>query len=291
MNQQQWLEWRRDGIGSSDAPVIMGVSPWKTPYQLWNEKLNGDVTQFENAAMTRGKNLEEEARNYFVSKMNVLIEPKNVTHPSFSWVRASLDGIDSSNKVLLEIKCPGKEDHFIAMSNKIPEKYIPQLQHQLLVTGLEGMYYLSYDGSEGVIVEVERDDDYINKLFKEEKKFWDSILNFNPPSLTEKDYVEQGSDWIKIAEKRMELAGKIKSLEKEDDTLKEQLIELSNNQHAIGGSYKFTKIEQKGAIEYQKAFDAYLDKLKEKYPEIELPLLSFDKYRKKSFTKWRLSNI
>ena len=35
---EEWLDWRKKGIGSSDAPIIMGVSPWKTPFELWEEK-------------------------------------------------------------------------------------------------------------------------------------------------------------------------------------------------------------------------------------------------------------
>ena len=39
MNHDEWLEWRRQGIGSSDSASIMGTSPYTTPYQLWEEKL------------------------------------------------------------------------------------------------------------------------------------------------------------------------------------------------------------------------------------------------------------
>lgn len=34
----EWLMWRSQGIGASDAPVIMGVSPWSDPVSLWMEK-------------------------------------------------------------------------------------------------------------------------------------------------------------------------------------------------------------------------------------------------------------
>lgn len=34
----KWLETRNAGIGGSDASVIMGLNPYKSPYQLWLEK-------------------------------------------------------------------------------------------------------------------------------------------------------------------------------------------------------------------------------------------------------------
>lgn len=37
-NTQEWEKFRLQKIGASDAPIIMGVSPWKTPFQLWLEK-------------------------------------------------------------------------------------------------------------------------------------------------------------------------------------------------------------------------------------------------------------
>ena len=54
-------------------------------------------------------------------------------------MRASLDGI-SMDQEILEIKCPYKpnrldSDHQKTKEGKIPEKYWPQLQHQLEVFG------------------------------------------------------------------------------------------------------------------------------------------------------------
>lgn len=68
----------------------------------------------------------------------------------------------------MEIKCPGQADHDVAKSGKIPEKYIPHLQHQLAVTSLKLAYYFSFDGV-GVIVEVERNDSYIEQMIDLEK--------------------------------------------------------------------------------------------------------------------------
>ena len=41
-----WKEWRREGIGASDAPVIMGVSPYRKIGSLMREKILGEERLF-----------------------------------------------------------------------------------------------------------------------------------------------------------------------------------------------------------------------------------------------------
>src|SRR5689334_6309347 len=136
-NTSEWLEMRRNKIGASDAPVIMGVSPWKTPFQLWEEKLGIGKEKETTASMRRGIDMEEEARQKFEELTGHIVFPKVMFHPDYEYLMASLDGIDMDHKVAVEIKCPGREDHECAMDGVVPEKYKPQLQHQLEVTGLD----------------------------------------------------------------------------------------------------------------------------------------------------------
>ena len=40
LNQRsdEWLNWRSLGVTATDIPVILGLSPYKTVWQLWAEK-------------------------------------------------------------------------------------------------------------------------------------------------------------------------------------------------------------------------------------------------------------
>ena len=38
--EETWLEYRRKGIGGSDAAAILGVSPFATARDLYYDKLN-----------------------------------------------------------------------------------------------------------------------------------------------------------------------------------------------------------------------------------------------------------
>lgn len=277
---QQLREWRRLGIGGSDAPVIMGVSPWRTPYQLWEEKALGIDSDFDSSSMKRGRDLEEAARQEFEKRMNTLVAPERVIHPAKSWLRASLDGIDLNKKIMVEIKCPGKEDHAKALSKKVPEKYIPQCQHQMAVTDLDGMYYFSFDGKEGVIVEVPRDQKYIDEMLVKESEFWDKVQKKIAPELTERDFVSfaGNKEWEDLSNRLKIIRGQKKDLEKEDGEILEKMLSLSQGRNAQGLSISLRKSICEGHIDWKK--------IREEYPHIP-----FDSYRKSSFIKWTVRDI
>jgi putative phage-type endonuclease len=275
MNNEEWHQWRRQGIGSSDATTIMGASPWRTPYELWQEKVFGNSEQLDNSSMMRGRELEPVARTWFEQTMGVAVFPKNKIHPNKQWIRASLDGMDIDDRLLVEIKCPNKEDHFVAINKMIPEKYIPQVQHQLLVTGLDGMYYCSFDGQNGAIVEVARDNAYIEAMLNEEQKFWDMVLAKTPPPLTERDFVSMENDhqWKQISAGWLENKKILDEAENRDKHLKQLLIELSEEHNAEGHGMKISKSLCQGNIDYKQIMADY-------------PAIDWESYRKKPFTKW-----
>ena len=127
----EWLEMRKTKIGGSDAPIVMEESPWKTPYQLWQEKMGLVQQPPPTARMKRGLELEEQARHQLEQMTGLFLEPDVVFHNQHEYMIASLDGIDPTGKHIAEIKCCGSEDHAIALGGSIPQKYYPQLQHQL----------------------------------------------------------------------------------------------------------------------------------------------------------------
>src|SRR6185295_476253 len=135
---------RREFIGSSDASAIMGVSPWDTPLTLWETKVGLRPAKDLSFAMARGIELEQEARNYISEKTGIEFHPTRIFSQEYPWMMANLDGISVCEQYSVEIKCPGAADHACAIAGVVPEKYLPQLIHQMIVTGHKIMYYLSY---------------------------------------------------------------------------------------------------------------------------------------------------
>jgi len=292
MTHEQWLSWRRNGIGGSDAPGIMGDSSWATPYKIWEEKVLNPKKE-DNYAMGRGRALEPVARAEFERLMNVKVSTANVE--AKDWLRASLDGIDDNGKIMVEIKCPNKEDHAIASQYKmIPAKYYAQCQHQLAVTGLPGMYYFSFDGTEGSIVEVIRDDHYIDlKLLPTEKAFWDKVLSKEPPALIAKDFIDRSKnkEFMKAERRKLETKELLERAKEEDDKARETLIELADDHSAQGTLLKLTKYIAKGAIDYKQAITDYLDNMRSHYPDIPFKDIPTEPYRKDPFVKWVINDM
>jgi len=183
----QWLQWRREGIGASDAPIIMGLSPYKTPFQLWEEKTGRHVDTETPWAARMGNQKEPLVRAHYELLRGVECPPLLCVHPSWPIFRASLDGYDKERNVIIEIKCPGKAEHQGAKEGRVPEKYYPQCQHQLMVTGADRVDYVSHN-VDFAIVEVYPDRDYISSYIQKACAFWDLVQKDQPPPFVDKDY-------------------------------------------------------------------------------------------------------
>jgi putative phage-type endonuclease len=191
-NTKDWYAWRNKGLGASNLPAVMGESPWTTPFQLWAEMTGllprQERNSFAVAAMERGKLLEPAVRQWYTFKTGLVLEADvNCEHPVHEFLRASLDGWRDEDCIVREIKCPGKEDHAKALKGRVPSKYYPQVQAQLMVTGGVSAEYVSFDGADGVIVPVPRDEEYIKSLETAGVNFWHMVQTEQPPKPTARD--------------------------------------------------------------------------------------------------------
>jgi putative phage-type endonuclease len=281
MQQQtpEWLEMRRSKIGASDASAIMGISPWKSAYELWLDKMGLTETTYRSPAMQRGIDLEQEAREEFENLTTIKFFPKVLVNPDIPWQMASVDGISEDGKTIVEIKCAGKLDHAIALNNLVPEKYMPQLQHQMCVCNVDSMYYFSYLGQNenNAIVYVYRDDEYIEKLLEKEQEFWQCMQTFTPPPLTERDYTKRTDlEWKNTAYEWQTVQKSLREYEKRESELRQRLIDLSNGKNSCGSGLKVTKMIRDGGIDYKKIpYEKDVEKYRK--PVIEYWKISADK--------------
>lgn len=280
----EWLDMRKSYIGASDSPVIMGVAKWKladgrikTPYLLWQEKLGLLTLDSTSQATEFGKANEPIARSLYEKMTGNLVAPEVVFHKDISYLMASLDGLSIDGDIAVEIKCVGKEDHELAKKGLVPEKYIPQLQHQLMCLGHDQMHYFSYLSGEGIIVNVAKDEAYQAKLLEKLAEFWSCIESFTSPPMTEDDYVEKDQNWEQIAKDLFHIKQVIKNYELQHDFLEEKLRELSAGESSIAGNFRFAKSIRKGSVDYTAI--------------PELANVDLDQYRKAPTYTWRLSQL
>ena len=167
-----WLEWRSQGIGASDAPTIMGENPWKSASQLSDEKCGLKKTASNNA-MSRGSALEPEARRRFEQRLGVQVMPACLQSLKIDWLRASLDGIASDLSRVVEIKCGQSVYRKTSTSGQVPSYYYGQLQHILAVTNFEKIDFWCYWPNQPELhLIVPRDDTYIERMLDVEESFW-----------------------------------------------------------------------------------------------------------------------
>ena len=176
--EYEFHEFRRKGLGSSEAAIILGVSPWRTAHQLLLEKTGEVKPDFTgNFATERGKELEPKVRDAYNRMHGCNTQPEKMIYPHFMPFRANADGIDRDKGKLIEIKCPGKKDHETAQAGGVPEKYMPQCQWLMMVSGIRSMDYISfyYKTEEMVIVPIMMDFDMVNELQARGKMFWELV--------------------------------------------------------------------------------------------------------------------
>ena len=173
----EWLEWRSNGIGASDAPTIMGENPWKRSAQLLAEKLGTTKIFAGNAAMARGTALEPEARQRYETITGIRVNPACLQSNKHEWLRASLDGLSPDGRAVVEIKCGESVYKKTASNRQVPSYYFGQLQHILAVTELPYIDFFCWlpDRPE-IHLNIKRDDHYIARLILVEQAFWQRLL-------------------------------------------------------------------------------------------------------------------
>lgn len=109
MSYQDWLSYRTTGIGASEVACVMGLDQYKSPAELFNEKIGMEVRPtIENMAMFNGKHLEDYVADlwqYWEGDEASIIYNKNagrkirrmqkvnayVRNPKYPWLFVSLD--------------------------------------------------------------------------------------------------------------------------------------------------------------------------------------------------------
>lgn len=255
--------------------MIMGVSPWQTEFGLWQQKLLGTERE-KSQAMQRGIDLEASARVWFNQEMYATTVPDVKISSRRDWMLASADGWDEHKRILVEIKCPGKADHDIALKGEIPEKYIPQLQHQMEVYCVNSMFYVSYDGYNGKIIEISRNDLYVKEMIDKELAFLECIECVIAPPMTDRDcQVRLDPDFVATAQEWAFLNGQLKDLEAKEDAARKRLIALANKENVHGAGVRVVRNFRKGAIQYDK-----IDAIKG---------VDLEPYRKPAIECWRIT--
>jgi putative phage-type endonuclease len=193
MPYKEWLEWRRKGIGGSDASVVCGINRWKSPVELWMEK-TGQLPESEAGETAYwGNVLEDVVRAEFTKRTGIAVTPANQILQSEEnpFMLANLDGTCRHSEYGFECVFEAKTSSAYRngeWEDAIPDEYQLQIQHYMAVTGYKGAYVaVLIGGNSFKWFFIERDNDLIGKLIHLERDFWQGVQNGVPPPLDGSD--------------------------------------------------------------------------------------------------------
>ncbi len=187
----QWLDVRRNGIGSSDAAAAAGLCPYKSQLELWMEKTGRtppeEVRPGQDDPRYWGTLLEpmvatayQERTGHKVRKLNAVLQ-----HPTFPFMLANIDReiVGVPGVQVLECKTAGEFGSRL-WKDGVPEYVQLQVQHQLAVTGKAAAdVAVLLCGQQLEIHRVERDDEVIARLVVLEARFWEYVeKDIEPPA-------------------------------------------------------------------------------------------------------------
>jgi putative phage-type endonuclease len=249
----EWHEHRRTHRNASETPIVLGVSPWTTPYQLWQQKL-GLATQEINGAMLRGTELEPAARAAYERLTGLVMQPLVLVDGDYS---ASLDGMTLAGERLVEIKCPyrGRESSLwkAIEERQLPEHYHRQVQHQLMVSGADIADVFVFDGSEGVLFPVAPDESSWPRIHDAWEVFARYVTDAQAPPLTDRDTrIRDDPEWLEAAARYVELRTAYDQLSAKYDEAKARLTKLATHPREHGGGVSVTRLWRRGMIDYKR---------------------------------------
>ena len=65
ISREEWLEFRREGIGGSDAAVVLGLNPFRSLLELYSDKLGLLPDKEDTELMRTGRDLEQYVASRF----------------------------------------------------------------------------------------------------------------------------------------------------------------------------------------------------------------------------------
>lgn len=175
----QQLEARKHGLGGSDAGAVAGLSPWKSPVDVYLEKTGLAPSAEENEAMYWGSKLEDAVASAYAEREGHKIQRRNatLTHKSLPWMIANLDRIivgDPRGPGVLEVKTAGRSDGWGEEgTDQVPDQYLCQVAHYLAVTGYAwARLAVLIGGRDFRVYDLPRDEELIESLIEIEGRFW-----------------------------------------------------------------------------------------------------------------------
>lgn len=237
------LSKRKEGIGGSDVAAICGLSKWKTPLDIYMDKLGLSEPSEENQFTYFGNVLEPIIREEYQRRTgNRVIYDFNspFTSSAYPWMIANVDGIslDKNTRTIAVTEFKTASQYSLDQwgeegTDQIPNEYLFQCAHYAIIAGVERVdLAVLIGGNDFRIYAYNRNEKLENKIIKVEERFWhDHVLAKVPPEPVNSDDLLKL--WPDSVSKQVVADSNILQKAYELSRLKQEISNLSKTEDAI----------------------------------------------------------
>ena len=199
MSETEWHEYRRKGIGGSEAAAVLGLSPFCTARDVYYEKIGvKPATKDEQnwVAKQVGHRLESLVAEIFAVKTSLRVGKGNdmYCHPEYLFMLANIDyfvDMADGTRAILECKTSNVNSRDKWADGAIPVNYEMQVRHYMAVMNIDTAFIACLFGNSDndfVYCRIDRDYDYEQDIIEQERYFWEEYVQ----KKTEPPYTESG---------------------------------------------------------------------------------------------------
>lgn len=304
LSRDEWLRYRRNGVGGSDLAAICGLSKWRRPIHVYLEKIGKAPPEEPNEAAEWGTRLEPLIAEKFASNHSdfAILEQKVIySHPQHHWALGNLDRMiicPKRGRGILEIKTASEFLRHEWDNGNIPDYYYVQLQWYFFVTGLKWGYFATLiGGNKYREYEVMRDEEMINQLFRLASDFWvQHVLARNAPPFDGSDASTtllhrlhpQAKMTIPIQLEQTDMIELYFDKKRQIQDLEEEVTQIENHIKSILGDHELG-IAGNVKVKWENRTRMSVDskRLKDQYPDIYQECVKQSQYRQFSIKKER----
>ncbi len=249
----EWFSYRSTRIGASESAIVLNESSFGNPTKLYEKKKGVDQRNFTSKAMQQGIDYEPDALRWLNSVTQGSFKPVVGAYEKNERFIASLDGFCEVTGFIAEIKS-SQRIFDAAKSGRIDKEYIIQMNHQMMVFDVYKCLFIAFDGFDGIIIEVNRDEALVERIYEVGLKFLECLDNDLSP---EEDYIEVVVDDDEIVYEYVAVSEQIKYLTKREKEQKKLIEELGDSGNMIVCSksgrqlLKLTRIAKKGTVDWE----------------------------------------
>ncbi|QPO83361.1 endonuclease [Enterobacter hormaechei] len=239
-------------LGGSDVAGILGISPWRTPLEVYLDKVQPRIKPVDPSkqkVFSRGQRMEPYVIDLLSEEtgLEIIHRGNRYIHRDYGFIAAEIDA-EAATGENIEIKTvsPFKAKEWgEVQTDAIPVHYTAQAMHGLMVTEKQVCVFgVLIGGDDFRIYRVERDEETIQAILEKEVSFWDRVINLNPPEATtvsdislmfEKDAgssIEADGKALALFNDLRDMKSRCKSLEAEI-AVSEEKLKLYMQEHSI----------------------------------------------------------